>query len=50
MTLCATESLNGVTDVYTRIDNLHPTFVLARVNLPEVTVRVAGTTIDRQVF
>ena len=28
---------NGITDVYTRIDNLYPSFVLARVNLPEVT-------------
>ena len=37
---------SGITDVYTRIDNLHPTFVLARVKLLEVTVTVAGTTID----
>ena len=41
---------NGITDDCTRIDNLYLTFVLARVNLPEVTVTVAGTTIDRQLF
>ena len=29
---------NGMTDDDTRIDNLHPTFVFARVNLLEVTV------------
>ena len=27
---------NGITDDYTRIDNLYPMFVLIHVNLPEV--------------
>ena len=29
---------NGITDDDTRIDNLYPTFVLTRANLPEATV------------
>ena len=37
---------NGNTDVFTRIESLYPTFVLTRVNLPDVAVTVAGTTID----
>ena len=41
---------NGTTDGCTRIDNLYPTLVLTRVNLPEVMVTVAGTTIGRQFF
>ena len=32
--------------ICTRIDNLYPTSVLNRVNLPEATVMVAGMTID----
>ena len=36
----------GITDVFTRIENLYPTFVLTRVKLPDVAVTVAGTTID----
>ena len=28
--------------ICTRIDNLYPTFVFTRVNLPEATVMVAG--------
>ena len=34
---------NGITDVF---ENLYPTFVLTRVNLLDVAVTVAGTTID----
>ena len=30
---------NGITDVYTRIDHLYPTFVLTRANLLEATLR-----------
>ena len=33
---------NGITDHYTRIDNLYLTFVLARVNLPVVMVTLAS--------
>ena len=40
----------GTTDDCTRIDNQYPTCVLTRVNLLEVAVTVAGTTIDRQFF
>ena len=39
---------DGITDVFTRIESLYPTFVLTRVNLPDVAVTVAGTTIDWQ--
>ena len=31
----------GITDVFTRIESLYPTFVLTRVNLPDVAVTVA---------
>ena len=41
---------NATTDDCSRVDNLYPTFVLTRVNLPEATVQVAGTTMDRQFF
>ena len=45
--LCTTESL---LTTFVPTDNLYPTIVLTRVNLPEDTVTVAGTTIDTQFF